>query len=779
MVFAGNRFIRMVLFRSLVAVFIVIFIAFVVDFVVGVSADRTAVKPNINYYNNVVGTDKKVVLTFDDGPDPVKTLQILEILQRQQVPATFFFMGERVLQHPEVAQKVYEAGYEIGNHTFTHSQQVHESQQRVTLELDVTNKVIGNVTGQPTLLYRPPYLLDIGSDVLPDPNSNNQALQWIADAGYIPVGADVDSLDWDVDSSQEIIDNVVAGLPNGHIVLLHDGGLGEHTVEALEPLIITLKEQGYEFMTTAEILGFYATDSMRVTQDLALNATDATTNGQVTALQTFLLMEGEFQFEVTGYYGVITQDAVATWQSRNGIQSEVGFVGPETRKKMDESLNIEAPMVAWPSLLERPALERQMQHFYTNMTSQTSHNVPLIMFVTIGLVAVRVVALLGLFIMTWLFPHKQKRFSSRKVSVIVPVYNEQENVIATLESIRLSTHKGIEIIVVNDGSTDRTAKLIDAYQKQYPKLVRVLHLENGGKARALNSGIAIARYNTVVTMDGDTIFTPDTIRHLVKHLVDSSVAGVAGKIYATRSRNLLNQFQYLEYVIAQNIEKQVFGWFGAVGVVPGPVGAWRKADLLAVGGYQTDTLVEDQDMTLALLTSGKKIVYEPLAIAYTETPYRVRDFVKQRLRWVFGTIQCLWKYKFYMVRFDRPRLAGLVLPNTLIYTVGLSLLSPLMDMMFFVALISNNWQELVPLYAIFLTVDGLYGALAMSGEKKRHWMLVFLPLQRIFYRFVMAYVVLKSLVRAIEGTEAFWNKVLKRGDVQGYHLQLLNEASAS
>ena len=134
--------------------------------------------------------DRAVALTFDDGPHPEKTLQILEILKRQQVPATFFFVGSQALKHPDIVQTVADSGYEIGNHSYSHSRNVHSSADRVKYELDVTNKIIANITGEQTLLYRPPFLLDIGSIRF---RTMNVVQLWTDfEAGYIPVGADID-----------------------------------------------------------------------------------------------------------------------------------------------------------------------------------------------------------------------------------------------------------------------------------------------------------------------------------------------------------------------------------------------------------------------------------------------------------------------------------------------------------------------------------------------------------------------------------------------------------
>lgn len=768
-----KKLLRKVLFRGLVVIVLLLLAVGVADFALGVVANRTRPLVDMGYYNNVIGSDKVVALTFDDGPHAEKTPQILEILDRQEVTATFFFMGSSSLDNPHLVRLTHEKGYEIGNHTFTHAREVHSSKERLEYELNITNKIVGNIIGQPTIIYRPPFLLDIGSDPVPDPSGHGNALEWASDAGYIPVGADVDSLDWAARNSQEVIDNVLNGMPYGHIVLLHDGGEGPHTVEALEPLIIELKARGYQFVSVSDIVGLHAAPSMTVTQDLKLGDTDLLTSGNVTRLQTFLLKEGEYAQDTTGVFEEDTLTALSNWQAEQSIADEAGRVGPLTRQKILDNLTMFSPPSIWPTYFHLTSLERKLQNSFILISSMTGKNIPFILKFVLGLVLFRLGIVAFLLVLNYIRPRKKLTSWRGGVSVIVPAYNEEENIGATLDSLLKTKRQRMEIIVVDDGSTDNTVKIIKSIQKQHQDKIRLIQIRNTGKAEALNKGIREARYGVVITMDGDTIFTADTIPNLIKPFGDKNVSGVAGKVCATESKNLINQFQYLEYVIAQNIDKTALNYVNAVGVIPGPVGAWRKSDILALGGYSSQTLVEDQDLTLSILALGKKIVYESSALAFTETPYNVRDFVRQRIRWVFGTIQCLFKHRRKLFNPRAKSMGLIVLPNTLIYTVILPLLYPLMDVIFVTSLAFNFMNQFWMMYVIFMVVDMGYALLAFSKESRHRYLLLLLPFQRLFYRFIIYYVVLVSVVRAIEGGEALWNKVRKRGDASRYHLELL------
>lgn len=738
-------------------------------------ASRSPFLVDPGYYRNVMANDKIVALTFDDGPDPVKTRQVLAILDRQEVPATFFFTGSHALKYPDIVRETYDKGYEIGNHTFTHSRDVHQDQDRLALELDVTNKIISNITGEPTVLYRPPYLLDIGSDPVADPDGHSVKLEWVEKNGYIPVGADIDSLDWSATSKSEIIDNVMSGINSGHIVLLHDGGEGIYTIEALEELIIELKANGYRFANVSEVIGLHAAPTMTVDQDIKLGDTDLTTAGNVSKLQRFLLKEGYFLAEPTGTFDEETRIALAKWQVTQGILHEGGEAGELTRVAILQNLHQVSMVPEWLKLMEVTRIERSLQHYLINISAITDKHIPWLITAVLVLVVGKLLSVTLLFIYQKFRPFHPLGHWRGGVSVIIPAFNEAENIEATIESVLSNKRKKLEVIVVDDGSTDGTAGVVRKMKRKHKHNVKLIRIKNSGKAVALNCGIAEARYGVIVTMDGDTIFEADTISYLANHFSDQDVSGVSGKIAVTASENFINVFQHLEYVIAQNIDKAAFNVLNAVNVIPGPVGAWRKQTIIKLGGYSNQTLVEDQDLTLAVLAAGHKIVYEPKAIAYTETPFTIKDFVKQRMRWVFGTIQCFVKYLRGAPYTKSKSLRWIVLPNTLLYSIILPLFYPLMDILFIFSVVFNAIEDFWLVYGLFILIDFTYAIIAFAGEKSQKGALLWLPLQRFFYRFIIYFVVTKSILKIIEGSESLWNKVRKRGDASRYRLSLLEQ----
>lgn len=369
------------------------------------------------------------------------------------------------------------------------------------------------------------------------------------------------------------------------------------------------------------------------------------------------------------------------------------------------------------------------------------------------------------------------------VSVLIPAYNEEKNLAATITSVARSTHEQIEILVIDDGSKDNTRAIAEATAQTITQPLTYLYKPNGGKASALNVGLAHASHNVVVAIDGDTIIHPDAISHLAIHFHDPQVGGVAGRVCAITNHRLLGWFQDIEYTVSQNIEKEAFyaAW-GSIAVIPGAIGAWRKKAVQAVGGYSDDTLTEDQDLTLALHGAGYAIRYERHAIAYTEVPLQLKSFAKQRFRWSFGTVQCLWKYYHFCFDHRRPQLGFVIIPYGLFFSILSPLMMPIIDLMLIYEIFLGGSTQLLWLALLFLAIDLIYHAIGLLPEPSKLKLLPVVPLQRIFYRMVLSYVILKSLLFAIEGTRSYWGTQLRTGSAQALlttHQELYKRLAAA
>ena len=275
-----------------------------------------------------------------------------------------------------------------------------------------------------------------------------------------------------------------------------------------------------------------------------------------------------------------------------------------------------------------------------------------------------------------------------QVSVIIPAYNEENVIAATVQRILASTYRRMEIIVVDDGSKDNT---FDVLQSQFANhaAIALLSIPNGGKANALNVGLARATGDVVVALDADTQFNPDTISRLVRWFADPNVGAVAGNAKVGNRINMITRWQALEYIVAQNLERRALAALGTLTVIPGAVGAWRRSAIEQIGGFRSDTVAEDQDLTIDLQRVGYRVLFDSSAIAWTEAPTTFRGLAKQRFRWAFGTLQCLWKYRRLTFNPRYGALGMIALPQVWMFQILLTALAPLADLLLIWQLV---WQ---------------------------------------------------------------------------------------
>jgi cellulose synthase/poly-beta-1,6-N-acetylglucosamine synthase-like glycosyltransferase len=348
------------------------------------------------------------------------------------------------------------------------------------------------------------------------------------------------------------------------------------------------------------------------------------------------------------------------------------------------------------------------------------------------------------------------------VTILVPAYNEGKVIERTITSILGAGYQNVEVLVVDDGSTDDTSEVTQRYAEKDPR-VRLLQKPNGGKAHAANHGLAHASGEFVIAVDADTLVTAGSIERLVAHFVDPEVTAVCGNVEVGNVNSWLTRFQAIEYVTSQNFDRRAFALLNCVSVVPGALGAWRRDKVLAVGGYSSDTLTEDADLTLTVLQAGGRIVYEPRAIGRTEAPEKVEDLLKQRFRWTYGTYQCLYKHRKV---FFHGTLGWIGLPNMVVFQVLFAAISPIGDLVMVLSLIRGDFEAFAAGYVAFLLMDvcGSLLAFVLDGKPVRWlWMLL---IQRFTYRQMMYWVSLKAMLAAVRGARHGWKKLDRTGTVQ-------------
>jgi cellulose synthase/poly-beta-1,6-N-acetylglucosamine synthase-like glycosyltransferase len=361
------------------------------------------------------------------------------------------------------------------------------------------------------------------------------------------------------------------------------------------------------------------------------------------------------------------------------------------------------------------------------------------------------------------------------VTVLIPAHNEEGDIVQTVTSVLTSDFSPLSVIVIDDGSTDKTGALLDEHFGSDSR-VRIIHQVNRGKSAALNRAMAEADTEILVTIDADTEIEPDAISKLVRHFSDPGLAAVAGNVKVGNRSRWLTRWQALEYITSQNMEKRAFDLLNCITVVPGALGAWRKKAIEAAGGITADTVAEDADLTIAIRRLGWRIGYDEESIAWTEAPETAGALIRQRFRWTFGTLQSFWKHSDTLFRPKYGTLGWVALPNIFVFQLALPLISPVIDLMFFgslilwalgqkVAHLPQIWttadvERSVFFFIGFLLIDILTCAAAFCLERKEDWtLLIPVLLQRFYYRQLMYVVLFRSIKEAVSGRPVGWRGV--------------------
>ncbi|GAC1444186.1 MAG: glycosyltransferase [Mycobacteriales bacterium] len=352
---------------------------------------------------------------------------------------------------------------------------------------------------------------------------------------------------------------------------------------------------------------------------------------------------------------------------------------------------------------------------------------------------------------------------SPEVTVLVPAYNEAVGIAQSVRSLAASHYPGLEVLVIDDGSTDGTAEIVEQLGLRN---VRVIRQPNGGKAAALKTGTLEASHDVLVMLDGDTVFEPDTIRHLVQPLRDATVGAVSGNTKVGNRSGLLGRWQHLEYVSGFNLDRRLLDLLGCITTVPGAAGAFRRQAVTDAGGLSTDTLAEDTDITMSILRAGYRVVHEERARAWTEAPSSITDLWRQRWRWGYGTLQCIWKHKG-AVRQGGParRLGWFGLPYMLIAQVILPVLAPLLDVFAIHGVLTGSASKVAVIWVAYLALQLAAAAYALRLDKETLRPLWALPLQQFFYRQLIYLVVIQSVVSALDGAHLPWHKLQRTGEI--------------
>jgi cellulose synthase/poly-beta-1,6-N-acetylglucosamine synthase-like glycosyltransferase len=323
----------------------------------------------------------------------------------------------------------------------------------------------------------------------------------------------------------------------------------------------------------------------------------------------------------------------------------------------------------------------------------------------------------------------------------------------------------IEVIVVDDGSTDGTA---DIARAQRLRGVHVVSQPNAGKPAALNTGISLARHDILVLVDGDTVFAPSAMSRLVARFADPHVGAVSGNTKVANRRGLLGRWQHIEYVMGFNLDRRMFDVLGTIPTVPGAIGAFRRETLDDVGGVPSDTLAEDTDLTMAICRSGWRVVYEQSAIAWTEAPSTLRQLWRQRYRWCYGTMQAMWKHRRSVTqRGPSGKFGRRCLTYLAFFHVLLPLTAPVVDLAAIYGILVLNPVHVAAFWLAFTFMQMVACGYALALDRERIRAVWVMPLQQVLYRQLMYLVTIQSVLTALLGTRQRWQASHRTGVFAG------------
>jgi peptidoglycan-N-acetylglucosamine deacetylase len=648
-----------------------------------------------------------LTLTFDDGPDPLYTPKILDVLKQYDIKATFFVIGSQAQKYPELLKRIVSEGHTIGNHTFNHAEIRKISFTDLEKELDNTNKIVEAITGISMKIFREPYNAQIVSDTTKD----IETYQIATNKGYMVIGEDIDLHDWRNTKPEELVQELQVDLAKrktdvGNTVLLHDGGGNrEATTLALTTIIETIQKNGTTIVPLHELVGLSKSTLNPISIANIYQVEILDKSGQIITSS----------FGQTARYIAYTATAILLAKF---VFTFVALFARYRRNKKAEQIQkqLRNPVVFTPP-----------------------------------------------------------------VSVIIPAYNEEEVICKTISSILATNYPYLEIILVDDGSKDGTSRFAWEQFSEDPR-VKIYKKRNAGKAAASNYGIKKATHDIIVAIDADTILTTNAIIELVKPLKDESISGVAGKVIIGNDDKAITKLQQVEYYTGQNIDKAMYDYMGAVLVVPGCIGAWRKSVVLSVGGYKEDTLAEDLDLTITILEAGHKVTYVETSLAITEAPADWKALAKQRYRWTYGTYQVLWKRRnlffsgvnkflgFYAFPMLLLQFLFLLISPLIALVTGSVLLHIFLKAVTGISFFSEQYSivQLVVSVVVFIFIEYVSSVVAILIEKQRPKpsLILWVPLQKMIFNVFMYYIAMKSLLAAIRGTTVSWNKLKRLNNVK-------------
>lgn len=347
------------------------------------------------------------------------------------------------------------------------------------------------------------------------------------------------------------------------------------------------------------------------------------------------------------------------------------------------------------------------------------------------------------------------------ISILIPAYNEEECIAKTIKSCLHQSYPNLEIIVIDDGSTDNTFKItkefhqanIDLFHKK--KIVfKLIHQENKGKAKALNTGLQKSIGAFIVTIDADSYLSTKAIETIMPYFIDETIGAVSGNIIGLSKHKILDYIQFIEYELGMQFLKKAQSVTSDIIVTPGAFSVYRHN---ALNKFEEDTITEDFDTSLNILEKNYKITAASNAICYTQLPLTISDLIKQRIRWQQGGLQVFTKHLF-----KKKRLTTHIEMFFVFFYSFYGIFPKIMSFVL-VPVLFFQTTEIIYLIGIFLIYSSLIFAIEflfigkyIKGIKKY----TYIPLFIIYYYTIILYSLLIAQIMIFK-KQVEWSK-LKR-----------------
>jgi len=362
------------------------------------------------------------------------------------------------------------------------------------------------------------------------------------------------------------------------------------------------------------------------------------------------------------------------------------------------------------------------------------------------------------------------------VSVLVPAWNEEVGILSTMRSLLKGSYDHLELIVVNDGSQDRSDEIIRSFKEEFdaqPEVVRgrrrivYQYQKNGGKGSALNTAISLASGEILVSVDADCVVTDTAIENFVEYFRNPNVMAAVGNVRIGNTKALLGLVQYLEFLFSFYFKK-ADSLMNTIYIIGGAAGAFRREIFANLGPYNTKNITEDIELSMRIQDEGMRIVYADDAIVYTEGASDINGLVKQRLRWKRGRFETFRDYAhmfFSLRRRHNKALTWLLLPLALFAEVQLFLEFWFLSYLYVISFLTNDYTSFI---SGIVVVSSMFVVQMVFDEKKTRTLsfLFLAPIAWLLF-YVMTYVETRALVQSVWGfirkQEVVWQRWQRAG----------------